>query len=76
MEEPPIEKDLGEQIYREAAGLKTSELLMRPAIVRGVANRITKDDLPEDLKAQVEGTEEAIRPFFHPSLIADKLLDR
>ncbi len=69
-----IENDLGKQIYREAAELRASELVMRPAIVREVANRMTKDDLPDDLKAQVERTEEAIRPNFHPSAIADKLL--
>jgi hypothetical protein len=76
VEEPTIKNDLGKQIYREAAELRTSELLMRPAIVREVANRMTKDDLPEDLRQQVERTEEAIRPNFHPSTIADKLLSQ
>ncbi|MBW4444123.1 MAG: hypothetical protein KME10_23440 [Plectolyngbya sp. WJT66-NPBG17] len=71
-----IENDLGKQIYREAAELRASELLMRPAIVREVANCMTKDDLPDDLKAQVERTEEAIRPNFHPSAIADKLIEQ
>ncbi|MBD2078469.1 hypothetical protein [Leptolyngbya sp. FACHB-17] len=76
LEEPTIENDLGKQIFREAAELKTSELLMRPAIVREVANRMTKDGLPDDLRKQVERSEEAIRPNFHPSAIADKLLSQ
>ncbi|MBD1847661.1 hypothetical protein H6F89_30540 [Cyanobacteria bacterium FACHB-63] len=76
LEEPTIENDLGKQIFREAAELKTSELLMRPVIVREVANRLTKDDLPDDLRQQVERSEEAIRPNFHPSAIADKLLSQ
>lgn len=71
-----IENDFGKQIYREAAELRASELVMRPAIVREVANRMTKDDLPEDLKQKVERTEEAIRPNFHPSAIADRLIDQ
>lgn len=71
-----IENDLGKQIFREAAELKASELVMRPAIVREVANRMTKDDLPEDLKAKVERTEEAIRPNFHPGTIADRLMEQ
>lgn len=76
VEEPTIENDLGKQIYREAAELRTSELLMRPAIVREVANRMTKDDLPDDLKAKVERTEEAIRPNFHPGTIADRIIEQ
>jgi hypothetical protein len=76
VEEPTIENGLGKQIFRAAAELKASELAMIPQVVREVANRMTKDDLPEDLKAQVERTEEATRPNFHPSAIADKLLDQ
>ncbi|MBN8561089.1 MAG: hypothetical protein J0L70_11230 [Leptolyngbya sp. UWPOB_LEPTO1] len=76
VEEPTIENGLGKQIFRAAAELKASELAMIPQVVREVANRMTKDDLPEDLKAKVERTEEATRPNFHPSAIADKLLDQ
>ncbi|MCY6494108.1 hypothetical protein [Leptolyngbya sp. GGD] len=76
VEEPTIENGLGKQIFRAAAELKASELAMIPQVVREVANRMTKDDLPEDLKAQVERTEEATRPNFHPSAIADKLMEQ
>lgn len=76
VEEPTIENDLGKQIFRKAAELKASELAMMPAIVREVANRMTKDDLPEDLKVKVEQTEEATRPNFQPGAIADRLIDQ
>lgn len=76
VEEPTIENGLGKQIFRAAAELKASELAMIPQVVREVANRMTKDDLPEDLKAKVERTEEATRPNFHPSAIADKLMEQ
>lgn len=76
LEEPTIENDLGKQIFRAAAELKASELSMMPQVIREVANRLTKDDLPDDLKAKVERTEEATRPNFHPSAIADKLLSQ
>ncbi|MBD1845836.1 hypothetical protein H6F89_20990 [Cyanobacteria bacterium FACHB-63] len=56
--------------------MKASELSMMPQVIREVANRLTKDDLPDDLKAKVERTEEATRPNFHPSAIADKLLSQ
>lgn len=75
-EEPSIENDLGRQIFRAAAELKATELTMMPAIVREVANRLTKEDLPEDLKAKVEQTEEATRPNFHPGAIADTLISQ
>lgn len=75
-EEPTIENDLGKQIFRAAAELKASELAMMPQIVREVANRMTKDDLPDDLKQRVEQSEEAARPNFHPSAIADKLIEQ
>jgi hypothetical protein len=67
---------LGRQIFRAAAELKASELAMMPAIVREVANRMTKEDLPEDLKQQVSQTEEATRPNFHPGAIADNLMQQ
>lgn len=76
VEEPSIDNDLGRQIFRAAAELKASELAMMPALVREVANRMTKEDLPDDLKQEVERTEEANRPNFHPGAIAERLIDQ
>ncbi|MBD1855512.1 MULTISPECIES: hypothetical protein [Leptolyngbya] len=76
VEEPTIENGLGKRIYREAAELKAEELTMIPKVVRTVADCMTLEDLPEDLKQKVKRAEEAIRPNFHPSVIADKLLDQ
>jgi hypothetical protein len=75
-EQPTIENDLGKQIFRAAAELKASELAMMPQVIREVANRMTKDDLPEDLKQKIEQTEEATRPNFHPGAIADNLIQQ
>ena len=75
-EEPTIDNGLGKQIYRAAAELKASELSMIPQVVREVANRMTKEDLPEDLKVKVERSEEATRPNFHPGAISDKLIEQ
>lgn len=64
------------QLMRSAAELKTRELAMGDLVKREVANRMTEDDLPEDLREKLELAREAANPKFTPAEVADTLLNQ
>jgi hypothetical protein len=81
-EEPPmrqteeVQPGIDEQVIRLAAELKTQQLVMTPEIIRAIANQMTEDDLPEDLRAMVQGSREAIAPKVQPSMVAAQMLNQ
>jgi hypothetical protein len=81
-EEPPVQQTeevqpgIDEQIIRMAAQLKAQQLAMTPEIIRAIANQMTEDDLPADLKAMVQGSREAIAPKMQPSQLASQMLSQ
>jgi hypothetical protein len=81
-EEPPaqrpeeVQPGIDEQIIRMAAQLKAQQLTMTPEIIRAIANQMTEEDLPEDLRAMVKGSREAIAPKVQPSQLASQMLSQ
>ena len=63
-------------LVREAAELKAREVAMPDLVKRAIADKMTEDDLPEDLKEKVNLAREAANPKFTPSMVADKILER
>ena len=61
---------------REAAELKARELAMPHLVKKAVADRMTEDDLPEDLKEKVAAVREAANPKHTPASVADSLLEQ
>ncbi len=64
------------QLMRSAAELKTRELAMADLVKREVANRMTEDDLPEDLREKLNLAREAANPKFTPAEVAGTLLSQ
>jgi hypothetical protein len=81
-EEPPMQQTeevqpgIDEQLIRMAAQLKAQQLAMTPEIIRAIANQMTEEDLPEDLRAMVQGSREAIAPKMQPSMVASQMLSQ
>ncbi len=73
--EPTAQFDLN-QIMREAAELKARELAMPHLVKKAVAERMTEDDLPEDLKEKVAAVREAANPKYTPAEVASNLLEQ
>ena len=73
--EPTAQFDLN-QIMREAAELKARELAMPHLVKKAVAERMTEDDLPDDLKEKVAAVREAANPKHTPASVADSLLEQ
>jgi hypothetical protein len=65
-----------EQLIRMAAQLKAQQLTATPEIIRAIAAQMTEDDLPEDLRAVVQGSREALSPKIQPAQVAASLLDQ
>jgi hypothetical protein len=68
----------GEMDYliRMAAQLKAQQLTATPEIIRAIAAQMTEEDLPEDLRAVVQGSREMLSPKIQPAQIAESLLDQ
>jgi hypothetical protein len=65
-----------EHLIRMAAQLKAQQLAVPLEIVRAIASQMTEDDLPDDLKAMVQGSRDALSPKIQPAQVAANLLDQ
>lgn len=65
-----------EALIREAAELKGQQLAMPDLVRLELANRMTYDDLPEDVQAKVRDVQEAACPKHQPAHLADQLLSQ
>lgn len=74
-EDPQDNLDI-DQLMREAAELKAREIAMPNLVKRAVADKMTEEDLPEDLREKVEAVREAVNPKWTPEGIADNLLSQ
>ena len=61
---------------RGAAQLKARELAMPHLVKREIANRMSEEDLPEDLKEKVAIAREVANPKFTPGQLAETLLNQ
>ena len=64
-----------DQLIRAAAELKGQRLAMPQMIVNALADKMTYEDLPDDVKQKVDAVRESTSPK-HPSQLADQLLAR
>lgn len=67
-------EDQFDDLIRAAAELKGQQLVMPQLVIRELANRMTYEDLPEDVRAKVDSVREAASPKFQPAHLADRLL--
>ncbi len=58
-----------EQLMREAAELKASELAMADLVKRAIANEMSEEDLPPDLKEKLNLAREISRPKNNPAKV-------
>lgn len=65
-----------EQLIREAAELKVQQAAMPDLVRLHLANGMTEDDLPDDLKAKLQAVREAANPKKSAAAIAQQLLQR
>ncbi len=72
-EEPTAQFDIN-GLMRGAAQLKARELATPNLLIRELANRMSEDDLPEDLKEKVAIAREVANPKWTPAEIATQLL--
>ena len=72
-EDPTANFDL-DKILRKAAQLKARELATPDLAIRAIADRMSEDDLPEDLKQKVFAVREAVNPKWTPAELADRIL--
>ena len=72
-EEPTEQFDIND-LLRSAAELKAREVAMRDLITRKLADNMTEEDLPEDLREKVNLAREAANPKFTPQEVAQTLL--
>ena len=63
-------------LVRKASELKAREIAMPELVTRAIADKMTEDDLPEDLKEKVNLAREAANPKFTPSMVAKTILER
>jgi hypothetical protein len=63
-------------LVRMAAQMKAQQLTMTPDIIRAIAAQMTEEDLPDDLRAMVQGSREALSPKIQPAQVAANLLDQ
>ncbi|MGL6344989.1 MAG: hypothetical protein ACRC80_38275 [Waterburya sp.] len=74
-EEPTAQFNL-ERLMRDAAELKARELAMPNLVKREIANRMSEEDLPDDLKEKVAIAREVANPKWTPGQLADNLLSQ
>ncbi len=67
--------DLEDLIY-SAAELKGHQLAMGDLVKLELANRLTYDDLPEEVKQKVDRVREAANPKLQPAHLANQLLQQ
>jgi hypothetical protein len=72
--ENPIDNLNVERLIRKASELKARELATPDLAIRAIADRMSEDDLPEDLKQKVEAVREAVNPKWTPAELADRIL--
>ena len=72
-EEPTADMNIN-ALFRGAAQLKARELATPNLLMREIANRMSEDDLPEDLKEKVAIAREVANPKWTPAEIATQLL--
>jgi hypothetical protein len=72
-EAPTAQFDMN-QLMQEAAALKARELAMPALVKRAIADKMTEQDLPEDLQEKVNLAREAANPKYTPASVADDLL--
>ena len=73
--EPTAQFDLN-KLMREAAELKARELAMPHLVKKAVADRMSEEDLPEDLKEKVAAVRDAANPKYTPAEVASNLLEQ
>ena len=64
------------ELVRNASKLKAREAAMPALLTRAIADKMTEEDLPSDLKQKVQLAREAANPKFTPSEIADEILNQ
>ena len=74
-EEPASNFDIN-ALMRGAAELKARELAMPHLVTRGIADRMSEDDLPEDLQEKVAIAREVANPKWTPAELAENLLSQ
>jgi len=74
--EQPTEQFDVNDLMRSAAELKAREVAMPDLIKRAIADQMTEDELPSDLKEKVKNAREAANPQFTPTEVASKLLSQ
>jgi hypothetical protein len=72
-EEPTADININ-ALFRGAAELKARELATPNLLMREIANRMSEEDLPEDLKEKVAIAREVANPKWTPAEIATQLL--
>jgi hypothetical protein len=72
----PVQPGMEEELIRMAAELKTQQLAMMPMVVQELASRMTYEDLPEEMQAQVDRVRAAAAPKFQPGEVAGNILER
>lgn len=75
VEEPTSNMNIN-ALMRHAAELKARELAMPHLVTKGIADRMSEDDLPEDLREKVAIAREVANPKWTPADVAEKLLSR
>ena len=74
--EQPTEQFNVNGLMRGAAELKAREVAMPDLVKRAVADQMTEEDLPLDLKEKVNLAREAANPKFTPAEVASQLLSQ
>ncbi|MGB5711202.1 MAG: hypothetical protein WBM44_09875, partial [Waterburya sp.] len=72
-EEPESNLDIN-VLLQSAANLKARELATPDLLIRGLANQMTEEDLPPDLKEKLAAVREAVNPKWTPADLASKIL--
>lgn len=76
LQEEPVQPGMEDELIRMAAELKAQQLAMMPMVVQELASRMTYDDLPQDIRAKVDGARAAAAPKFQPAEVANNILGR
>ena len=72
-EEPTEQFDFN-QLMRTAQEVKLRELATPDLLIRGLANQMTEEDLPPDLKEKLAAVRETVNPKWTPAELASKIL--
>ena len=72
----PTENINVDNLVREAAELKAREIAIPDLLKRAIADKLTEEQLPEDLQQKIRLAREAANPKYTPSMLAEKILAR